>query len=77
MAATGMSEAHFWDSLEFRVSREFAGLPGRRHFWCDGILPDEYMLNGPRPRITGKAWIVDGQKQICSANSRGGIAASH
>ena len=61
-----MSEADSWVNLEFRVSGEFAGLPERRpqYFWCDGFTPDEYVLNGPRPRITGKAWIVDGQKQM-------------
>jgi hypothetical protein len=60
-----MSEADFWVSLEFRLCREFAGLPeGRyRNFWCDGCIPSQYLLDDPRPRITGKAWICVGPRQ--------------
>jgi hypothetical protein len=58
-----MSEAQFWLMLEFRLEPEFAGLPERRYqyLWCDGFIPSEYMLDGPSPRITGKAWIANGQ----------------
>src|SRR3954469_10185647 len=60
-----MAESHFWGSLEFRLCREFAGLPGRRYryFWCDGFIPDEYLLEGPSPRITGRCWICNGPQQ--------------
>lgn len=60
-----MDEAYFWGSLEFRLCREFAGLPQRRHqyFWCDGFAPSEYILDGPSPRITGRCWICNGPKQ--------------
>jgi hypothetical protein len=60
-----MDEAHFWVSLEFRLCREFAGLPERRYrsFWCDGFIPSEYNVDGPSPRITGRCWICDGPLQ--------------
>jgi len=60
-----MDEAYFWGKLEFRLCREFAGLPERRYqyFWCDGFIPSEYVLDGPSPRITGKCWICNGPKQ--------------
>jgi hypothetical protein len=60
-----MTERDFWDSLEYRLCQEFAGLPERRHqsFWCDGFLPQEYFLDDCPPRITGKVWICDGPKQ--------------
>lgn len=60
-----MSETEYWGHLEYRVCHEFSGMPGKqlRHFWCDGILPCEYKLNEPSPRITGRAWICDDQEQ--------------
>jgi hypothetical protein len=60
-----MTEAEFWVSLEFRLCDEFAGLPQRRYhyFWCDGFEPSLYLLDGPSPRITGRAWICNGQQQ--------------
>ena len=60
-----MDEKSFWVSLEFHLCHEFAGLPERRYqyFWCDGFIPGRYLLNGPQPRITGKAWICNGPPQ--------------
>lgn len=61
-----MSEAEYWVHLEFRLCREFAGLSERRyrHFWCDGLLPEQYILTGPSPRVCGKAWICNGPEQF-------------
>src|SRR5262249_12120673 len=60
-----MDEKSFWVSLEFRLCGEFAGLPERRYqyFWCDGFIPRDYLLDDPRPRITGTAWICNGPAQ--------------
>jgi hypothetical protein len=60
-----MDEAYFWGSLEFRLCREFAGMPERRfrYLWCDGFAPSEYILDGPSPRITGRCWICNGPRQ--------------
>jgi hypothetical protein len=60
-----VDEKYFWGSLEFRLCREFAGLPERRYqyFWCDGFVPREYILDGPSPRITGQCWICNGPRQ--------------
>ena len=60
-----MDEKSFWVSLEFRLCGEFAGLSERRYqyFWCDGFIPSQYLLDDSSPRITGKAWICNGQRQ--------------
>jgi hypothetical protein len=61
-----MSKADYWPSLEFRLSREFAGLSeGRyRNFWCDGFSPSNYVLDGPSPRITGMCSICQEDEQV-------------
>ena len=57
-----MDESAFWLELEYRVSREFKGMRGDsndlRSFWCDGLVPRQYQIEGSDPRITGLAWIV-------------------
>jgi hypothetical protein len=60
-----MDERSFWVSLEFRLCQEFAGLPERRYryLWCDGFEPKQYLLDNSRPRITGTAWICNGDAQ--------------
>lgn len=56
-----MTESIFWLHLEFRVCKELAGLPHgyQRRFWCDDLIPEEYLFDGPTPKITGRAWIGD------------------
>jgi hypothetical protein len=58
-------EADYWVRLAFRICREFAGMSDRhlQYLWCDGITPEEYLLDDPAPRITGRAWICNGPKQ--------------
>jgi hypothetical protein len=58
-----MTEADYWTSLEYRVSREFAGMGDLdlREYWCDGFTPEQYYLTDPDPRITGRAWVCFGQ----------------
>ncbi len=60
-----MRECDFWVSLEYRICSEFAAMPERRlqYLWCDGFFPSLYLLDDPRPRITGKAWICNGPRQ--------------
>jgi hypothetical protein len=60
-----MTEADFWARLEYRLCAEFAAIAERRlqSWWCDGFLPNQYLLDEHRPRITGKAWICDGPHQ--------------
>jgi hypothetical protein len=60
-----MTERDYWGRLEYRLCREFAGLPERRYqyFWCDGLIPSQYILDGPSPRITGACWICNGPAQ--------------
>jgi hypothetical protein len=59
-----MDESYFWQSLAFRVCREFTELPERRYryFWCDGFAPSMYILHGPS-RIIGRCWICNGAEQ--------------
>ena len=54
-----VNESEFWSHLEFRLCREFAGLPdrGERELWCDGLIPEDYCLQGERPHIKGRAWV--------------------
>jgi hypothetical protein len=60
-----VSEAEYWVSLEFRLCGEFAGMADRhlRYLWCDGFTPQEYLLDAPCPRITGRVWICNGPRQ--------------
>ncbi|WP_406700899.1 hypothetical protein V5E97_19095 [Singulisphaera sp. Ch08] len=56
---TTMDESNFWLMLEFRIEGETQGFADRRlrGLWCDGFLPDRYLLDDPSPRIEGRAWI--------------------
>ena len=60
-----MDEAGFWARLEYRVCREFAGMSDNRlrFLWCDGFIPEQYLLNEQKPRIVGQAWICNGSRQ--------------
>ena len=60
-----MDEADYWARLEYRVSREFAGMAERRlrSLWCEGFIPQQYLFSEPTPRIVGRAWIGGGPAQ--------------
>jgi hypothetical protein len=60
-----VGEGDSWASLEYRVCREFAGMKDRglRHLWSDGLVPERYLLSGPEPRLTGRAWVCHGARQ--------------
>jgi hypothetical protein len=60
-----MVESDYWIDLEFRVCREFAGMPENhfRFLSCDGLIPEQYLLDVSSPCIKGWAWIGNGQKQ--------------
>jgi hypothetical protein len=34
-----------------------------RSLWCDGFIPEQYLLDDATPRITGRAWIGNGPRQ--------------
>ncbi len=59
-----LSEAEFWGHLEYRVCRELAAMTDKqlRRLWCDGFIPEQYILDDSRPRITGRAWIGSGTR---------------
>jgi hypothetical protein len=60
-----VEEAYYWQALEFRICREFAGMPERhmQYMWCDGLVPEQFLLDDPTPRIIGRAWICNGPRQ--------------
>jgi hypothetical protein len=45
-------------------SIESAGMsaPKLRALWCDGFIPDKYLLSAPNPRIVGRVWIAKGPR---------------
>jgi hypothetical protein len=55
-----MEESSFWSGLEFRLCAEIKGLPESelRNYWCDGLEPVRYILDGPLPQIIGRAWMM-------------------
>lgn len=57
-----MNEADYWSHLEYRISRELGGLreKGRGILWCDGVMPEVFELDGPRPRLLGRAYCGEG-----------------
>jgi hypothetical protein len=60
-----VNERDYWLSLDFRVCHELAGMPDNhyRFLWCDGFIPEQYFLDGPSPRVTGRVWICNGSRQ--------------
>ncbi len=60
-----MTEAEYWLRLEFRLEPEFQGLRERRlrYWWCDGFLPQQYLVDQSPPRILGRVWMCDDQEQ--------------
>jgi hypothetical protein len=60
-----MDEAAYWGHLEYRICREFAAMQNweLRYYWCDGLIPEQYLLGHSEPRITGQAWICYSQRQ--------------
>jgi hypothetical protein len=59
-------EKGFWKRLEFRVCREIDTMPvfRRQRLWCDGFIPEAYLLQNSPRSITGTAWIAwDGNRQ--------------
>jgi hypothetical protein len=58
-------EEDYWKSLEFRICRELSEMPDDclRFLWCDGLIPDDSILNCRSPSITGRAWICHDRQQ--------------
>ena len=58
-----MTAADFFISLEHRVTRELAGMrrPELRCWWCDGFLPEKFVVTGGGCHVSGKVWFDDGR----------------
>jgi hypothetical protein len=52
-------EKEFWSRLEFRVFREIEKMPAfrRQRLWCDGFIPEVYLLGQSPQSIAGAVWI--------------------
>ena len=53
------TERQFWSALAFRVCREMQNHPicKQRRLWCDGFIPEHYLLDREPRCITGVAWM--------------------
>ena len=58
-------EKEFWSRLEFRVCREIEKMPAfrRQRLWCDGFIPEVYLLGQSPQSIAGAVWIASGSYQ--------------
>lgn len=59
-----MKESDYWGELEYRVSRELAAMDDRRlrQLWCDGFIPEQFLVDDHGPRVVGYAWIGFGSR---------------
>jgi hypothetical protein len=63
-----MNESDFFQSLEARVTRELAGMRQKEltSLWCDGFIPDDFIVVGKCCNISGRVWIgVGSERQEC------------
>src|SRR5579872_3968545 len=60
-----MDQTEFQSRLEHRICQEFAGISNRafRYLWCDGVGFGAFVLDDPKPRLLGSAWICSGNEQ--------------
>lgn len=61
-----MDESMFFERLEYRLEPEVrsSDRPELGGYWCDGIVPDRYMLNQQVPEIQGKLYFgAPGEEQ--------------
>jgi hypothetical protein len=60
-----MTESDYFRRLEMRVSRELAGMraPEIQQWWCDGFIPDGFVVVGRRCRVRGNVWMASGPRQ--------------
>jgi hypothetical protein len=58
------AERQFWIGLEFRVCCEMDKHPicRRIRLWCDGFIPEDYLLDRVPGSITGIVWIGMGPR---------------
>jgi hypothetical protein len=59
-----MNETEFFRALEARLTGEWAGMRQKEltKLWCDGMVPDVFIVVGKCCNITGRVWIGDGSE---------------
>jgi hypothetical protein len=60
-----VTEAEYFGHLEMRVSRELAGMrqPELRGWWCDGFLPEKFVVTRSGSHAAGRVWMDSGKGQ--------------
>lgn len=60
-----MNQAEYWARLEYRLCDELAGMEDKqlRALWCDGIVPQQFLLEEDVPRVVGYAWMATGSRK--------------
>jgi uncharacterized protein DUF6717 len=63
-----LTENEYFLRLEGRISGEMAGMrdPSLRHYWCDGLRPDQFAVSGDKCRITGLAYFGESGQEFWS-----------
>ena len=61
---TAMTETEYFRHLEARVSRELALMrrPELRGWWCDGFLPEKFVVTGSGSHVAGRVWMDPGKQ---------------
>jgi len=59
-----VTETEYFGHLEMRVSRELEGMrqPELRGWWCDGLLPEKFVVTRSGSHVAGRAWMDPGQR---------------
>ena len=60
-----MNEKDYWLNLEYRLCDEFRGMSDKQFdgMWCDGFIPEAYLIRDTPPQILGKVWIAYKNRQ--------------
>jgi hypothetical protein len=60
-----MTETEYFDHLEMRVSRELEGMREveLRGWWCDGFLPEKFVVTRSGSHVAGRVWMDPGSRK--------------
>jgi hypothetical protein len=58
-----VTETEYFGHLEMRVSRELEGMrqPELRSCWCDGFLPEKFVVTRSGSHVAGQVWMDPGK----------------
>jgi len=60
-----VTENEYFNFLEGRVSGELAGMrePELRSWWCDGFLPEKFVVTRSGSHVAGRVWMDPGKRK--------------